>query len=232
MDDALFPDIEAARKAKRKAWQQAYNREYYAKTREKLKPYYKRYREQNAEAIKAYAEKWRAANKERTALYNKAAYAANKEERKKASRDYSRAHPEPYRQRSRESWRLNKVILAVSRKEWRDRNKARLNKYHAKYAKDHPEIKRLVVARRRVKVRNGTVRRVTKADIAAIHKAQRGKCAICRKAMTKFHIDHIVPVAMGGAHDRRNFQLVHPVCNVLKGAKDPIDFARELGLLI
>ena len=46
----------------------------------------------------------------------------------------------------------------------------------------------------------------------------RGICQLCGGPVdTKFHIDHIVPVARGGATAETNLQLAHPSCNLGKG---------------
>ena len=71
------------------------------------------------------------------------------------------------------------------------------------------------------------------ADVAEVRKAQRGLCAYCAAKLGKgYHRDHIMPLIRGGAHDRRNLQLLCAPCNLSKGARDPIDHARTLGLLI
>jgi 5-methylcytosine-specific restriction endonuclease McrA len=50
-----------------------------------------------------------------------------------------------------------------------------------------------------------------------------GICAICGEAMTfaDASIDHIVPLARGGKHERANLQVAHRVCNSVKGVSMP-----------
>lgn len=67
---------------------------------------------------------------------------------------------------------------------------------------------------------------------AELHKLQRGRCAYCRNKLTAAHLDHIQPLARGGVDRRSNLQLTCPGCNGAKSAKDPVDFARELGRLV
>ncbi|SEL31519.1 HNH endonuclease [Paenibacillus sp. OK003] len=54
----------------------------------------------------------------------------------------------------------------------------------------------------------------------------KGRCQECGKDVTgllnlenTFHIDHIVPLTMGGTNDPTNFQLLCDSCNLSKGAK-------------
>jgi hypothetical protein len=79
----------------------------------------------------------------------------------------------------------------------------------------------------------GASGRYSDDDLLAILKAQRGKCAYCKKDIKKvFEVDHIIPVAKGGSNARRNIQLTCVHHNRSKGAKDPLDFARSLNLLL
>lgn len=49
-----------------------------------------------------------------------------------------------------------------------------------------------------------------------------GMCGICRQpvGLDDMHIDHIVPVSMGGEGSLANLQPTHPRCNLLKGGRD------------
>lgn len=73
-------------------------------------------------------------------------------------------------------------------------------------------------------------------DIQAILNLQKHRCANprCRVNLRKsgYHLDHIKPVVRDGPHDRRNIQALCPKCNLQKAAKDPLDWARENGLLL
>ena len=47
-------------------------------------------------------------------------------------------------------------------------------------------------------------------------------CGICKEYVLdndKWHVDHIVPLALGGEHSYRNTQLAHAICNQRKGAR-------------
>lgn len=91
----------------------------------------------------------------------------------------------------------------------------------------------------RTRTRNIRARRAlasgehTKNDILDILAKQRGKCCYCkRKLLKKYDADHITPLSAGGENGRRNIQIACVKCNRSKGAKDPIEFAQSIGLLI
>lgn len=48
-----------------------------------------------------------------------------------------------------------------------------------------------------------------------------GVCGICGGDVdpTNFHVDHVIPLALGGEHSYANVQTAHPLCNIRKGAK-------------
>jgi 5-methylcytosine-specific restriction endonuclease McrA len=88
-------------------------------------------------------------------------------------------------------------------------------------------------ANRRARIAGATGAGWTPADVTARLKDQRGRCALCAMKLRRpFHRDYIMPLAKGGTHDRRNLQLLCPPCNLSKGARDPIDHAQSLGLLL
>lgn len=60
------------------------------------------------------------------------------------------------------------------------------------------------------------------------------RCACCRRNLGEsgYHIDHVVPLALGGMHDDSNLQLLCPSCNMSKHAKHPIDFMQSRGFLL
>ena len=65
---------------------------------------------------------------------------------------------------------------------------------------------------------------------------QGNNCAAthCRKRLgnrTTWHLDHIMPLALGGLHDSANLQILCARCNISKGAKHPDDWLKEHGSL-
>lgn len=87
-------------------------------------------------------------------------------------------------------------------------------------------------ALRRARIRNagGTF---TKADIEALRVLQKGKCTWCLTLLGKsrVHVDHYLPLALGGSNDRTNLRLLHEKCNLAKAAHHPIDHGLRSGLL-
>jgi len=124
--------------------------------------------------------------------------------------------------------------------QWRESNKrskqARQKIYTDRQRADYalnPEKYRTVERKRRAQMYgNGGTH--TADDLAEILKTQNHRCAHCRADLkkTKKHVDHIMPLARGGSNGRENLQYLCAPCNHSKGAKHPIDFARERGLLL
>jgi 5-methylcytosine-specific restriction endonuclease McrA len=96
----------------------------------------------------------------------------------------------------------------------------------------NPENLVAISARRRAKVRQVGGNH-TKSDILDLFVLQRGKCAICKCSIKSgYHVDHIMPLKLGGHNSRSNLQLLCASCNVRKSCKHPIDFARSVGMLL
>lgn len=121
---------------------------------------------------------------------NKAAYyRANTDKVKQAAVQWSHTNPD----RRREiSYKFYELHPGYSRAYWQNR-RAREKKVGGKLSKDLAE--RLMLA-------------------------QNGKCACCGATLdTGYHLDHIKPIAKGGANEDWNIQLLTPRCNQKKGAK-------------
>lgn len=74
-------------------------------------------------------------------------------------------------------------------------------------------------------------------DIKKLFHKQGGNCATCRAKLTvragprQKHVDHILPLALGGSNYISNLQILCRTCNLRKNAKHPDDWAKENGLL-
>lgn len=77
------------------------------------------------------------------------------------------------------------------------------------------------------------VGRLPRGTVKELIALQRNRCAICKCSVTSgYHVDHVMPLALGGTHEKGNIQILCPTCNVRKNAKHPIRYAQELGMLL
>lgn len=72
-----------------------------------------------------------------------------------------------------------------------------------------------------------------------IERRDRGLCGLCGERVDPFTadhmmlgcLDHVIPLAVGGTHERANLQLAHRRCNASKGSRvTPADVARRIEL--
>jgi 5-methylcytosine-specific restriction endonuclease McrA len=160
-------------------------------------------------------------------------YEKNPHKRKIYNKKYYDKDPAKIRDRGM-AWREKNPDKEKSRtKIYRDGNRDKVRTAVANWAKKNPLKRSVHEAGRRARKRavGGSH---TAQDILNIYEMQSGRCAYCRvKLKNKYHVDHIIPLAKGGSNDRQNLQILcGPKCNCAKGAKDPLDFARELGRLL
>lgn len=67
-------------------------------------------------------------------------------------------------------------------------------------------------------------------EILALLKAQKHRCWWCDKNLTKYHVDHRIPLSRGGDNDIRNLVISCPSCNCSRGSRLPWEM-REPRLL-
>lgn len=128
--------------------------------------------------------------------------------------------------------RMNMPHRIAARKEYQKNNRDKARKYNKKWSDNNKESVRANVMNRRARKRGADGSYCAK-DIREKMSAHKGKCAMCKTGIKKnFHVDHIIPLAIGGTNWPSNLQLLCANCNWEKGAKHPIDFAQERGLLL
>lgn len=156
----------------------------------------------NADATKAYKKAYYEANKVEVLAQQMAYHELNRDHRLAVMADYREAKPE---------------LIAAGKKRWTEANRDR---------------HRLQRANRRAKKREvGGV--LSPNLVKRLMKLQKGVCPCCNKPLNgEYHSDHIMPLALGGSNTDDNMQLLHPKCNLKKGAKHPVDFMQTQGFLL
>jgi hypothetical protein len=156
----------------------------------------------NAEKSIASATKWREANTERAKANNA-------------------------------KWHMNNLEIVKARKaDWFVVNREKVRAQSAKWRAANPEALRGYCQNRRaLKRANGG--KLSKGLSSKLFRLQRGKCPCCGHALgDNYHMDHIMPLALGGSNTDDNIQLLRQRCNQQKRAAHPIDFMQLRGFLL
>lgn len=112
-----------------------------------------------------------------------------------------------------------------------DRHQQRVNAWLAKNPERASHLWHINRARRRAR-EAGAEGSFTKENVLEIFNRQKGKCAECKINLEKYHIDHVMPLSLGGSNWPTNLQILCKTCNQKKHAKHPIDWAQENGRLL
>jgi 5-methylcytosine-specific restriction endonuclease McrA len=180
---------------------------------------------------------------DRARAQRRAAYWRNREKEIEAAKAYRAANPEVVKETWRKSNRARKEYLALynqknkdriaaRRKRWKEANRERISAVQAEYLQRNLDKHRVHQSNRRArKKENGG--RLSVDIVQKLMKLQRGKCACCRLPLgNSYDLDHIVPLALGGANSDENMQLLRMSCNRQKGSKKPEVFMRSRGMLL
>lgn len=127
---------------------------------------------------------------------------------------------------------VNKDKARARYEAWQHANPGRAAERAAAWNAAHPERRRELTQNRRAKLR-AIGGGLSKGLTERLYSLQRGKCACCREPLGKnYHLDHIMPLALGGANTDDNMQLLRQRCNTRKNAKHPVDYMQSKGYLL
>ena len=194
------------------------------------------FRAKNKDALEARRVEWARANADKMRDYYAAYYKANKVRISARKSAHQKLNADAVRL-ANAAWRhRNPDKVKAQRVAWLETNKHLARAAEQRWRERNPEKRRLVgrqnQANRRARKRIGGGR--LSAGIAKkLYALQRGRCACCGKSLALgYHIDHIIPLALGGANDDLNIQLLTPDCNQRKKAQHPVDYMQSQGFLL
>ena len=115
---------------------------------------------------------------------------------------------------------------------WRAANPGKVKSLSSRYYAENKEAHTLRNNIRRAReIGNGGA--LSKGLAERLYGIQRGRCTCCGKPLGKdYHLDHIMPLALGGTNTDDNMQLLRATCNRQKSAKHPVDFMQQRGFLL
>lgn len=177
-----------------------------------------RWARENPEKAKAAVSRWEKANPEKAMARAERWKKANPDSAKAATARWRENNPEKVRQ-----WQLNNTEKTRAKwARWREANREKCLKSNQ------------ISSSRRRALKRGSGGTHTIDDLREILAAQAGRCAYCKADLRRIkkNVDHIMPLARGGSNGRSNLQYLCQPCNNIKRAKDPLDFAQSLGLLL
>lgn len=108
----------------------------------------------------------------------------------------------------------NRDKRLISNAAYRARNQERERERKRRYAKDNPEKIRLADSRRRTRLKQAQVYKISDKDLRHLENAP---CFYCGKKAE--HFDHVIPIARGGSHGIGNLVAACSFCNISKNDK-------------
>lgn len=165
-------------------------------------------------------------------ITNAASYASNPEKIKASAAKWIADNPEKHKTYKTKWYTANRENVQMRSSKWAAANSEKRKASIAKWRSSNPEARRIQEHNRRARKRaNGG--RLSPGIVEKLLNLQRGKCACCHVSIADGnHLDHRIPVALGGPNEDWNMQLLCAPCNLSKGAKHPIEFMQQRGFLL
>lgn len=158
-------------------------------------------------------------------------YLKNAERIKKRVREYASKNRDKILASKKEYARRNSDRLKIMQAKWRAENKDHIKSYRQS---DAGKIaRRAAEARRRARINNSSINSDADRFYNLVKSCGRIKCYWCGEytSKNKMQIDHIFPLAKGGAHSAVNLCVSCPECNSSKRDRHPNEWATQLILI-
>ena len=192
-------------------------KKYRLENRGKVQARHSKYRKENLEKVTLQIKRWNDRNPDKVKAQHVNYYANNKEKVLARTSKYISENKDRYKE-----WGLR----------WRAKNPEKCRELGREWRECNPGAERLRKQNRRSR-ENGNGGVLSKGLAEKLFKLQKGLCVCCGKPLGKnYHLDHKMPLALGGENEDWNMQLLRARCNGQKAARHPIDFMQSRGFLI
>lgn len=189
----------------------------------------------NPDRAREAAARWRENHPDRAYASTLAWRAANPDKFERSLRDYRKRHPAKLAAKNKAYRAANIDRLKAKDAEYRAANpdarraafaawQAANPEWKANWRAENADREREYSRRRRSRIRGGEVETFTEREI---FERDQWRCYICGRRTSddvpalspnRAEIEHVVPIAKGGAHTRANVRCACHRCNALKGA--------------
>ena len=142
------------------------------------------------------------------------------------SKRYADANREKVRAARRASYAKNPAVELSSSKKWKSNNVDRINSNRRAAYAENLHTERANARAKQAARRAGDGNAFTDDDVHLIWELQEGLCFYCSgdtNSRTE-HVDHFVPLILGGSNARFNIVVACRTCNCRKGGKSPLEF--------
>lgn len=186
----------------------------------------------NKDKVKENNAAWNARNADYVREAKAKLYKKNQQLNISRAAEYYRLHREKALEYANIK-RSENVVFAIARcREWRAKNPEKANESTRSWQIRNKDKVSVYKENRRAKKSNANGKLSSELK-GRLFKLQRGKCACCGLPLgDNYHLDHIMPLALGGSNTDDNIQLLRQRCNNQKHAKHPVDFMQERGFLL
>lgn len=209
--------------------------EYRLANKEKIAESKKEYAIENKEKISEYKKQYNLNNRDDIAIKRNKYYMDNKDKLAEKQKEYVVKNKvkvaEYHAIYGKEYYINNKDKISAYYREHNIKHRESNSIKRKKYRQENPEVAKNSKAKRRsLEKDNG---KLSKGILTQLYQIQKGLCICCKEPLgDDYHLDHIMPLALGGTNTDDNVQLLKAKCNLQKSAKHPVDFMQSKGFLL
>jgi 5-methylcytosine-specific restriction endonuclease McrA len=152
-------------------------------------------------------------DKDKEKAYQKAYYQDHKEEAKTKNKAYYQDHKEELNARSKAYYQDHKEEVKAKNKAYHEANKEELNARSRAYGANNRDECNALSAKKRAVKRQAIL---PSSDLKLIKNLYKQRADTSKKHGEEYHVDHIIPLSIGGAHHQDNMRIITAKENLKK----------------